>query len=395
MIAGPYGKERVFPLAKTRAAGMSGHPPHSCMKALLPCLLFFAAPALQAAAPPDHQARFLAGLSVEATELEPLAREAAWQEHAAAFHRAWLDVEDRQLANIHPWMAQNFAFIREDPSPLFYLFSGPDFLYANAFFPNAGEYILCGREPVGSLPDVAALSAPSRAGALRNLRQTLNTILSYSFFITADMKSDLANTQLSGTLPVLYLFLARTGCRITSAELVKLDAAGNLTKEKSKTPGVRITFTGARGQTQTLWYFTTDLSNWGVKDNPAFMEFCKQRGKGNGFVKAASYLMHMNEFSTARGFLLGGTRNLIQDDSGIPYRFFDAANWMVSLHGNYPGPIPLFKQHFQSDLNAAFKSGAAGPLPFGAGYQWRPGASSLIIATARSAVLRALPVEED
>lgn len=365
------------------------------MKAPLLCLLILAAAHLQAAAPPDHQARFLAGLNVEATDLEPLAREAAWQEHATAFHRAWLDVEDRQLANIHPWMMQNFAFIREDPSPLFYFFSGPDFLYSNAFFPNAREYILCGREPVGSLPDVAALSASARAGALRNLRQALNAILSYSFFITADMKSDLTNTQLSGTLPVLYLFLARTGCRITQAELVKLDAAGNLTSEKSKTPGVKITFIGTRGQQQTLWYFTTDLSNWGIKDNPAFMEFCKQRGQGNGFVKAASYLMHMNEFSTARSFLLTNTRNLIEDDSGIPYRFFDPENWMVSLHGHYPGPIPLFKQHFQSDLDHAFKSSSAGMLPFGAGYQWRPNVSSLIIATARSAVLRALPVEEE
>ncbi|HRJ11220.1 MAG TPA: hypothetical protein PK490_13965 [Prosthecobacter sp.] len=364
---------------------------------LIPFLpVLFVGAALQAAAPPDDQARFLAGLSSGgAGELAPLEGEAAWQEHAAAFHRAWVDVEDRQLAHIHTWMPLHFPYIQADPSPLFYFFSGPDFLYASAFFPNASEYILCGREPVGTLPDVAALSAAARAGALRNLRHSLNAILSYSFFITADMKSDLANTQLSGTLPVLYLFLARAGCRITAAELVWLDAAGDPTQEKSKTPGVRIRFNNHRGVAQTLWYFTTDLSNWGIKDNPAFIEFCRQRGQGTALVKAASYLMHLDSFSSARGFLLEHSRHILQDDSGIPWRFFNAENWMTSLHGHYPGPINLFKQHFQRDLDTAFKTQSAGPLPFGAGYQWRPNVSSLIIATARRTVLRAIPVNEE
>ena len=42
---------------------------------------------------------------------------------------------------------------------MFYMFSGPDFLYANAFFPNASTYILCGIEPVGPVP----ISTKSRA----------------------------------------------------------------------------------------------------------------------------------------------------------------------------------------------------------------------------------------
>lgn len=364
------------------------------MKRILLSLLGFVALQIQAAAPPDHQARFLAGLSVDATELEPLAREEAWQTHSASFHRAWLDLEERQLSKIRTWMPTTLNYIYEDPSPLFYTFSGPDFLYANAFYPNASTYILCGREPVGTLPDVAALSDGARAGALANLRTALNAILSFSFFITADMKNDLSQTQLSGTIPVLYVFLSRAGCRITSAELVKLDAAGNFTTDKSKTSGVKIRFIGTTGKEQTLYYFTTDLSNWGIKSNPAFIEFCKKQGQGNGFVKAASYLMHMTEFSDVRDFLLTNTRNIIEDDSGIPLKYFAADQWMVSLYGNYPGPIELFKQHFQTDLDAAFKAGASGDLPFGVGYQWKPGISSLIVSTAFRAAPKAQAVDE-
>ncbi len=349
---------------------------------------------LLASAPPDDQARYLAGLPVDASELEPLAREVSWQNHAASFHHAWLDIEERQLSKIRSWMPSTLRYIYEDSSPLFYTFSGPDFLYANAFFPNANTYVLCGREPVGSLPDVAALSPQVRAAALGNLRTALNAILSYSFFITADMKNDLSQTALSGTIPVLYVFLARAGCRITGAEVVKLNDQGVLTDGKSKTPGVKISFIGSTGRAQTLYYFTTDLSNWGIKSNPAFMEFCKKQGQGNGFVKAASYLMHMDEFSGVRDFLLTRTRNLIEDDSGIPLKYFAADQWLVSLYGNYPGPIDLFKQHFQPDLDQGFRTAASGDLPFGVGYQWKPGISSLIIGTAYRAVPKAVPVAE-
>lgn len=363
------------------------------MKRLLLCLLLVAIQTY-AAAPPDTQARYLAGLMVDATELEPLAREPAWQQHAATFQQTWLDLEARQLSKIRFWMPNTLGFIHEDPSPLFYTFSGPDFLYANAFFPQAESYILCGKEPVGTLPDVAALPPGARAAALANMRTSLNAILSYSFFITKDMKNDLSQAQLSGTIPVLYVFLARAGCTITDARLVGLDDAGNFTEGKSKTPGVKISFIGNRGKSQTLYYFSSDLSNWGIKNSPGFINFCKKQGPGNAFAKAASYLMHMDEFSSVRDFLLTQSRHIIQDDSGIPLKYFAPDQWMVSLYGTYPGPIELFKERFQPDLDQAFRTAASGPLPFGLGYQWRPGISSMIVGTAYRAAPKAMPVAE-
>jgi hypothetical protein len=348
----------------------------------------------EAAASANDQARFLAGLNVDGSDLEPLAREQAWQDHASEFHRAWADLEERQLAKIRTWMPSTLSHLHSDPSPLFYMFSGPDFLYANAFYPNASTYILCGREPVGVIPDVTDLKSEARSAALKNMRTALNAILSFSFFITADMKTDLTQTQLSGTLPVLYVFLSRMGCQIQEVKLVGLSATGELTQEKSKTPGVQISFLGTSGKPQTLYYFTTDVSNWAIKANPGFMQFCDKQGVGNGFAKAASYLMHMDEFSTVRDFLLNKTRHMIQDDSGIPFRFFKQPDWTLGLYGHYPGPIDLFKQHDQADLHAAFTDEKTGDLPFGVGYQWRPGVSSLMVATCMGKVPKAEPVAE-
>ena len=363
------------------------------MKSFVSILALFAL-GIASAATPDDQARFLAGLPVDTTDLEPLAREDSWQRHATQFHRAWADLDERQLSKIRNWMPSMVGYAYADPSPLYYMFSGPDFLYAHAFFPNASTYIMCGREPVGAVPDVAALSPGARSSGLGNLRNALNAILSYSFFITADMKNDLSQTQLSGTLPVIYVFLARSGCRLDDVELVKLNDTGDFTTEKSKTPGVRIRFTGTSGKQQTLYYFTTDLSDWGIKDNPAFMAFCAKQGQGNGFLKAASYLMHGSNFNTVRDFLLANTRNVIEDDSGVPYRFFHPEHWMVGVYGYYPGPINLFKQHFQKDLHGAFNAGEVPKLPFGVGYQWRPGSSSLIVATSLRSIPKAEPVAE-
>ncbi len=354
-----------------------------------------AAPAAPAGpATPDMQAKFLAGIPMEGTALDALEKESAWREHSRDFQKAWAEVDKRQLSKIAAWMPQVANFAYEDTSPLFYMFSGPDFLYAHAFFPNASTTIMCGIEPVGPPPDVAALSPESRAASLRTLRKSLETVLAFSFFKTKDMKNDLQSTALSGTLPVLYLFIAHAGCTIYSAESVWLDAKGELVHEKAKVPGAKITFTGPSGKPQTLYYFSSDLSDEGIKHNPAFMTFCDKQGQGNSFAKAASYLMHRSDFSTVRDFLLSHSKTIIQDDSGIPYRFFTPGDWEVRLAGHYRGPIDLFKESYQTDLEHAFKAQPPMELPFSAGYRWHSNESSLMLATALKAIPKAEPVKQ-
>ena len=49
------------------------------------------------------------------------------------------------------------------------------------------------------------------------MRTSLNSVMNYSFFITSEMSSHLYNRrEFMGTLPVLYVFLARTGKTIES-----------------------------------------------------------------------------------------------------------------------------------------------------------------------------------
>ena len=267
---------------------------------------------------------------------------------------------------------------------MFYMFSGPDFLYANAFFPNASTYILCGIEPVGPVPDIDKIPRAVLPSALANLRKSLDSVLSWSFFITKNMKVDLKQIQLSGTLPVLYVFLARAGCTIDSITPVALDRAGNFVPEgKGTTPGIKIVFFGPSGREQTLYYFTSDLADWAIKANPGFGKFCEQQGQGVTLLKAASYLMHSNNFSQVRDFLLTHSKIILQDDSGIPFRFFDPYKWDIRFYGRYHGPDQSLQRISAAGPGQGERREQPAPLEFSFGYQWQPSRSSLIIATPK------------
>jgi hypothetical protein len=74
---------------------------------------------------------------------------------------------------------------------------------------------------------------------------------------------------------------------------------------------------------------------------------------------------------------------LVQDDSGIPYAFFNEADWNVTLHGRYLGPIAIFKNPHQPKLAELYRSTNPSPLDFGIGYRHRAGESTLMVATRK------------
>lgn len=329
----------------------------------------------------DDTARFLAGLSPSAgSPLTPYTTDAFWKQHARNFDEAWDDLERRQLAKIRGLVAKNFT---NPQHVLFYIFSGPDFLYADAFFPSADTYVMAGLEPPGQLPDLRKLSRPELAGALRELRSSLNSVLSYSFFRTKSMRVELNQGRVTGTLPILMVFLARSGKTIYDVSLFDLQSDGSIHPVEEKIPnatakGVKIVFSDNVGKKRTLYYFSTDVSESGIKSS-GFLKFCNKLGTGDSFVKSASYLMHSDHFSTIREFLLTHSAALLQDDSGIPIRFF-AKGWQLHPFGRYVGPIPLFAAQSQQTLYQVFGKGRATPIEFGIGYRWKPMESNLLLA---------------
>jgi hypothetical protein len=112
--------------------------------------------------------------------------------------------------------------------------------------------------------------------------------------------TDARRRPIPGTLPILYVFLARSGKTVQDVSLVRIDQDGTTQVDDgavgvgadAKSPrGVKIEFVGENGKRQTLYYFTANVENDGFKPS-GFMRFCERLGSGDAFVKSASYLMH-------------------------------------------------------------------------------------------------------
>ena len=345
-------------------------------------LLVAAAPVRAADAPSQNDvARFIAGMPPAAdSPLAPLTKDKAWQDHARAFDASF-ETAEQNIARVRAWSRANLTSARP---ALFYMFSGPDFLYANAFYPKAKTYVLSGLEPVGTVPDPATLRG-SLAPDLTALRNSLRYILAHSYFITSQMGSDLRRGRFNGTLSVMYVFLARSGHTIREVSRVRLDENGALQPDSEtggKVParGVKIVFAGSDGEARTLYYFSTDLSNGGVA-NSKFLDFCQTLAPGDGLVKSASYLLHNPGFSKVREFLLANSAVMVQDDTGVPLAYYDPRKWDLQPFGQYVGPIPIFRGMYQKKYATLFENSR--PIDFGIGYRWRPKQSNLLLAVKK------------
>jgi len=349
-------------------------------------LLATAAPALAAdAASPNDTARFLAGMPPAAdSPLAALTKDGSWQQHARTFDSAFGRVDKSQVARIRTWSDTNVT----NPSPtLFYFFSGPDFLYANAFYPKAKTYVMAGLEPVGTVPDLTTMRG-AISGELARLRHSLNTILSVSFFITKNMKSELRAGRVNGALPILYVFLVRSGYTIRDVTPVSVAADGTLqtggdAAKSGPAPGIKIVFAGSDGEARTLYYFSTNLADDGVKKSN-FLKFCETLAPGDGLIKSASYLLHSGGFNGVRDFLLVNTNAMIQDDSGIPLAYYAPQKWDLLPFGRYLGPIGIFPGRYQQKYAELFKKSR--PIDFGIGYRHRSAESNLLLAVKKAPV---------
>jgi hypothetical protein len=343
-------------------------------------------PVAAASSPANDAARFLAGLPVAPeSPIAALTQDPGWQAHARAMNQAFAQLERRQLNNIRIFRTENIAPVTQQNHTCIYLFSGPDFLYADAMFSDATTYVLQGLESVEPLPNLSTVPAAALSGTLQNIEASLNTILSFSFFKTKDMREDFQKSELKGVLPAISVFMARTGKIVGDIQYISLDKAGNVVQGfQGATRGAKVTFSDpATGAEKTLYYFTSDLSDEAMKRNAGLLRFCESLGPSNSLLKAASYLLHSGGFDTVRNFLLEDSGAILQDDSGIPVRYFTPDHWTLRFFGVYSGPIELFKQYNQPDLRQFYAVSSPKPLTFGFGYRWNSRLSTIFLAVKK------------
>lgn len=330
----------------------------------------------------------LAGLPVEADSPSfPLTRSKSWSDYRLRAGTVWNRFENRTMSKIRAWSDTELTSLPGKEDTVFYPFSGPDFLYLQAFLPRAETSVLIGLEPVGQVPELSGMEEKKLARYWKLLDYAIEDALAVSFFKTDEMARELNNSRLKGTLPVLMLFLARTGNQIRQIRHMIVTSNGTLLPVSSPRPrkktgkygtAVEILYhSPGAGRVQRLLYLCADLSDGGLAAHPE-IQACLNNLPAPfiTFSKSASYLMHKFYFSSIRTFILEKSLAVVQDDSAIPFRFFEEPDWQVRLYGSYARPIKKFKKHTEPDLRQAYQADGK-ELGFRFGYARR---SNLLVA---------------
>jgi hypothetical protein len=333
-------------------------------------------------------ARVLAGLAPSpSSRLAAVAARPEWQEWQREFDNKWTQATTDRFAKIATWRNHELAAATLGCGTLMYPFAGPDILNALLFFPDCKRYVMFGLEQTGSLPPIDQLPPERLALLLDETRHALNDLLERNYFITSHMMQDTAAQELRGTLPLMAVILVRMQAQIISVRELEIDDAGQLvprlpaTKERRPVNALELVFARPDHDPQTVVYFRAQAEDVAIKRRPGVLAFLKQDAPYPTFLKSASYLLHGNDFSVVRQIVLAHSRLVLEDDSGVPLRFFKAPDWTVTFYGKYDKPVKDFNYGFQEDMAKIYADGkAVKPLPFSFGYHWKDGASSVLLA---------------
>jgi len=326
----------------------------------------------------DNTARFIAGLpQLSSNALAALQKDKYWIDFQTSMNTNWKKMQDTRLVKMQKWEQEVFSRSVNDSLKLFYPFSGPDFLHANFLYPRTKEYVMAALEPIREVPSLESLSEKDRDHFLDSLGRSLRDIFNKSYFITNHMQKDLA--QIKGVLPLFYFFMERSGYEMLQQKFITVEADGNEKEveikklNQNKIQGVKFVLRNLENKKlKTVYYFSTDISNGGMEKRPGLTKFIQARAPFNTFVKSASYCMHDGkQFSSIRSLVVDNTVTLFQDDTGVPYRFFEKKpEWKGTFFGEYVAPVEDFSRGlYQPELDSAFKRGSQ-PLPFSLGYHW-------------------------
>jgi hypothetical protein len=338
----------------------------------------------------DDVARFLSGLpSRPGSAFAALEDTEIWKDHRGKLDESWKRAETDFVGGMRAFGEGTVKQGTGANLPLFYPFGGPDALTAVLFFPQSPEYVLVALEPPGTLPTAAQIQKkkdlPLFLGAIR---ESMASVLGRSFFVTRQMDKEFRGQLADGLMVPILSLLVRTDHHILGLRLVRVDEEGHVvawpaddaTDAKFKNKGVEIEFQGANAAPQRLYYFSVNLDDKHLERNRGFEAYVKVQGQVKTLLKATSYMTHHPEFSIIRNEILAQSEAVLQDDSGIPYKFFDPAVWQVRLFGEYERPYGSFRWLEQPELRQAYQSPGVEKLPFRIGYGFHRVPSNLLLA---------------
>lgn len=335
-------------------------------------------------------ARYLAGLEPGAgSPLQARTADPRFREHARFMDDLWKKIQEGTVSKIRDW--RDDTLLRANISTALYPLSGADFINLYSLYPKASRYLMIALEPPGDAAQLLDCESERLIQGLAPLRRGIYLYGVNNYFQSKVMYREMNNTLLTGTAPVLLIFMARLGLRVTRVENITMTPSGRLASptaehagdENGEIQGVRIRFTrkGLR-RSGELIYLSMMLRGDSADPSTPEGKFLR-RVKGAGtLLKSAVYLLQDDRYREFRDFILSRSRLIVQDDSGIAYGAF-GSKWEIDLYGTYRPAYGLRGCYvrYQRDLDEAYREKSR-PLPFKFGYGILvgPNQSNLMIA---------------
>ena len=343
-------------------------------------------------------ARFYAGVKqLEGSTLQVTDTNAAWKRHHRDFTIFYDSIERTWFPPIVKFRNKELYEANQEIKTLYYPFSGPDFVHADLFFPNAENIIMIGLERVGDVPKLNDLSDARMDKFFKAVRISLDSIFTFGYFMTNDMSRDFTRSlEMRGVMPVIMIFLVRSGFNILDIQKVTINKQGKLipsdpaldtdNSHDTYISGMHIQYIKPGDQAvRNLYYFSHDMSDQSLAATPEFLKFLETLDINVTFLKAASYLCRT--FSVIRNTALSRSQFILQSDTGIPIEHFSNNEWDLHFYGKYTRTIKCFKWCLQPELKQIYQSNPnIKPLDFGIDYGCRFGESNLMIAKKKSGV---------
>ena len=138
-------------------------------------------------------------------------------------------------------------------------------------------------------------------------------------------------TKVNGMLPLLLWAAARTNHEILSVKYANVNDSSQMVlvdslNTRKKHDAVEIMMRNIEdGKIKKVTYLSCDISDKGFKSKPQYKNYLSNTLPNTciSFIKSASYLLHYNSFDQIRNLITEKSNFLIQDDTGIPFKYFD------------------------------------------------------------------------
>lgn len=312
-----------------------------------------------------------------------------YKEHMAFTDTSWRRTTDSMLTPIANWIKTEKITDTSDNGLCFYPLSGPDFLFGNAFFPYAKNYVLLGLEPKGKLCDFRTLKEEQYKKYFVGIRQSMKYLNKAGYFVTSHMSGDFTRAQLNGMVHMMLYMMARTNHPICDVYDIYLDADG---KEVRITDGMKVADTAIVGAKieflspdrtvkKAAYYFKLNASDEHLDHHPEFAQFVDGFGTNRvAYMKSASCVLQNTPFSVMRNLVLNSNK-ILQDDTGVPYKYFDKEKMDIELYGKYSMVIDDLSWCMQRELKKDLQASKHyGRLPFRISYIGNYGEGMLLYA---------------